>query len=84
MVSRRTFCDNTSSQASGALGSSTYPICTRDIDHPWPKVTAVDMNGVTTSRLQEERGRLTKYSEVLPDASLTPPLNIMVEDEDCV
>lgn len=44
---RRTFCDNTSSQASGALGSSTYPICTRDIDHPWPKVAAVDVNGVT-------------------------------------
>jgi hypothetical protein len=31
-----------------------------------------------------EEGRLTKYSDVLPEASLTPPLNTIVEEVDCV
>src|ERR1700730_13288750 len=34
---RRTFCDNMSSRASGALGSSIGPICTLGIDRPWTK-----------------------------------------------
>ena len=31
-----------------------------------------------------ERERLTKYSDVLPEASLTPPLNTIVEEVVCV
>jgi hypothetical protein len=30
-----------------------------------------------------ERERLTKYSDVLPEASLTPPLNTIVEEVVC-
>jgi hypothetical protein len=31
-----------------------------------------------------ERERRTKYSDVLPEASLTPPLNTIVEEVVCV
>jgi hypothetical protein len=33
---------------------------------------------------ERERERLTKYSDVLPEASLTPPLNTIVEEVVCV
>ena len=75
--SRDTFCDNTSSRANGALGSSICPICTLDIDRPW---TLWHGDGQWEGGQEAARETLTKYSDVLPEPSLTPPLNTIEED----